>query len=224
MISAILTDIEGTTTDIAFVHKVLFPYARARLPEFVRTHANDSFVREQLAAVSREAGRVLDQEAAIAELLRWIDEDKKITPLKALQGRIWEVGYKNGDFTGHIYPDVPNCLRRWYAAGRKLYVYSSGSVQAQKLIFGHTPFGDLTPLFSGYFDTHVGGKREAASYQRIAQETRCAAAEIIFLSDIAEELDAAATAGMQTAQVVRDGTLGSAARHQRVTNFDEIRL
>ncbi len=224
MVQAVLTDVEGTTTDIAFVHKVLFPYARTRLPEFVRRHAADVFVREQLAAVNQEAGRALGLEDAIAQLIRWIDEDRKITPLKALQGVIWERGYKNGDFTGHIYPDAVAGLRRWHAAGKKLYVYSSGSVQAQKLIFGHTPFGDLTPLFSGYFDTRVGAKREAASYQRIGREIGCPAGGILFLSDIVEELDAARAAGMQTTQLIRDGAHSPQAQHPQAKDFDAIQI
>jgi enolase-phosphatase E1 len=223
-VRAILTDIEGTTTDIAFVHKVLFPYARARIGEYVRAHANAPFVREQLAAVSQEVGRSLSDDEAITQLIRWIDEDKKITPLKALQGPIWEQGYRNGDFTGHLYPDAEAGLRRWHAAGKKLYVYSSGSVQAQKLIFGYTPYGDLTPLFSGYFDTRVGGKREADSYQRIAQEIGLPAGQILFLSDIVEELDAASSAGMQTCWLLRDGALDTAARHRQVRDFDSIQI
>jgi enolase-phosphatase E1 len=222
MIRAVLTDIEGTTTDIAFVHKTLFPYARAHIADFVRAHASDSFVREQLAAVSHEAGRALNDDEAIAQLIRWIDEDRKITPLKALQGVVWEQGYRNGDFTGHVYPEVPGSLRRWQAEGKKLYVYSSGSVQAQKLIFGYTPFGDLTPLFSGYFDTRIGGKREAGSYQRIAQEIGLPAGEVLFLSDIVEELDAASAAGMQTIWLVRDGALDPDARHPQRQSFDVI--
>lgn len=222
MIRAVLTDIEGTTTDIAFVHKTLFPYARAHIADFVRAHASDSFVREQLVAVSHEAGRALNDDEAIAQLIRWIDEDRKITPLKALQGVVWEEGYRNGDFTGHVYPEVPGALRRWQAEGKKLYVYSSGSVQAQKLIFGYTPFGDLTPLFSGYFDTRIGGKREAGSYQRIAQEIGLPAGEILFLSDIVEELDAASAAGMQTIWLVRDGALDPDARHPQRQSFDAI--
>jgi len=222
MIRAVLTDIEGTTTDIAFVHKILFPYARAHIADFVRAHAGDPFVREQLAVVSHEAGRALNDDEAIAQLIRWIDEDRKITPLKALQGVIWEQGYHNGDFTGHVYPEVPGSLRRWQAEGKKLYVYSSGSVQAQKLIFGYTPFGDLTPLFSGYFDTRIGGKREAGSYQRIAQEIGLPAGEILFLSDIVEELDAASAAGMQTIWLVRDGALDPDARHPQRQSFDAI--
>jgi enolase-phosphatase E1 len=222
MIRAILTDIEGTTTDIAFVHKVLFPYARARIGDYLRAHAGEPFVREQLTAVSREAGCELSLDEAIAQLVRWIDEDRKITPLKALQGAIWEQGYRNGDFTGHVYPDAGRKLREWHAAGKKLYVYSSGSVQAQKLIFGHTPYGDLTPLFSGYFDTLVGGKRETESYRRIAQEVGLPAGEILFLSDVGEELDAARAAGLQTAWLVRDGMPDPAARHPQHRDFDSI--
>lgn len=222
MIKAILTDIEGTTTDIAFVHKVLFPYARAHLGEYVRAHAQDDFVCEQLAAVSAEVGRELEDEEAIAQLIQWIDEDRKITPLKALQGAIWAQGYRNGDFTGHVYPEVPAALRRWQAAGIKLYVYSSGSVQAQKLIFGHTPYGDLTPLFSGYFDTKVGGKREPASYQGIVQALDLPAAGILFLSDIEEELDAAQAAGLRTAWLVREAAIEPAARHRQYPDFDSI--
>lgn len=222
MIRAILTDIEGTTTDIAFVHKVLFPYARARIGDYVRQQAIDPVVREQLVAINAEVGRDLTLEEAVAQLIRWIDEDRKITPLKALQGVIWAQGYRNGDFTGHVYADVPGALRRWQAEGKKLYVYSSGSVQAQKLIFGHTPYGDLTPLFSGYFDTRIGGKRETDSYRRIAQEIGLPAPEILFLSDIGEELDAARAAGLQTAWLVRDGNPDPAARHLQSVSFDEI--
>lgn len=223
-VRAILTDIEGTTTDIAFVHKVLFPYARARIGDFVRQHAGDPQVREQLDAVSAEAGRPLTQEEAIEQLVRWIDEDKKITPLKALQGLIWEAGYKAGDFQGHIYADAEKMLRTWHAQGKRLYVYSSGSVQAQKLIFGYTPYGDLTPLFIGYFDTRVGAKRERESYERIRESIGLPADEILFLSDIGEELDAAKAAGMKTAWLVREGDLDSGARHPQVRDFDTIRI
>lgn len=221
-VRAILTDIEGTTTDIAFVHKILFPYARAHLADYVRSHARDSFVREQLAAVAAEVGRELGVDEAIKQLIQWIDEDRKITPLKALQGVIWEQGYRNGDFTGHVYPDVPAALKRWQAAGIRLYVYSSGSVQAQKLIFGHTPYGDLTPLFSGYFDTRIGGKREAESYHRITQEIGLSPADILFLSDIVEELDAARTGGLQTAWLLRDGGMAAAARHPQYPDLTSI--
>ncbi len=224
MVQVILTDIEGTTTDIAFVHKVLFPYARARIGGYVRAHADDPFVQEQLTAVSREAGRELALDEAIAQLERWIDEDRKITPLKALQGLIWAQGYRSGDFTGHVYPDAERRLREWHAAGMGLYVYSSGSVQAQKLIFGHTPYGDLTPLFRGYFDTRIGGKRETEAYRRIAQQIGLPAGEILFLSDVVEELDAARAAGMQTMWLVRDSHPDPGARHPQARDFDAIRL
>ena len=224
VINAILTDIEGTTTDIAFVHKVLFPFARAHIGDFVRTHAQDPAVRDQIEAVAAEVGWPLSVDQAIAQLLRWIDEDKKITPLKVLQGMIWETGYKAGDFQGHIYPDAEKNLRAWHAAGKKLYVYSSGSVQAQKLIFGYTPYGDLTPLFSDYFDTRVGHKREAAAYERISESISRPASEILFLSDIGEELDAALAAGMQTCWLRRDREPDPTALHRQVQDFDAIQV
>jgi enolase-phosphatase E1 len=225
MIRAILTDIEGTTSSIRFVHEVLFPYARAHLAEFVRTHQQQPQVVEQLRAVSREVGEELDTEAAIARLLAWIAEDKKITPLKALQGMIWESGYQHGDFTGHVYADAVQGLRRWHGAGIKLYVYSSGSVYAQQLLFGHSDKGDLTPLFSGYFDTRIGNKREDAAYRAIIDELRLDAAEILFLSDIKEELDAAQEAGMQTCWLVREAeALDPDAPHPQVKDFSAIHL
>jgi len=224
VIHAILTDIEGTTTDIAFVHEVLFPYARVHIGEFVRTHAQDPAVRDQIEAVAAEVGRPLLVDQTIGQLLRWIDEDKKITPLKALQGMIWETGYKTGDFQGHVYPDAEKNLRAWHAAGKKLYVYSSGSVQAQKLLFGYTPYGDLTPLFSGYFDTRIGDKRAAASYERIRESISRPAGEFLFLSDIGEELDAALAAGMQTCWLMRDRTPDPTARHRQVRDFDAIQV
>lgn len=225
MIRAILTDIEGTTSSIAFVKDVLFPYAREHLAEFIRSHALGPKVRGLLADVSTEAGKSLDGDEIINQLLRWMEEDRKITPLKTLQGLIWEQGYRERDYTGHVYRDAVDKLRGWHARGIKLYIYSSGSVPAQKLLFGHSDSGDLTPLFSGYFDTHIGSKREADSYRRIASQIDLPAGEILFLSDIAEELDAAKTAGMLTLQLVReaDGTL-PAAGHTQAKNFYEIDL
>ena len=224
MIRAILTDIEGTTTSVRFVFDVLFPYARAHMGELVRSHGHEPAVRAQIAEVARTVGRELSDEEAIAALVRWIDEDRKVTPLKALQGMIWERGFRAGDFTGHVYEDAARRLREWHARGLRLYVYSSGSVQAQQLLFGHSDAGDLTPLFSGYFDTRTGGKREAASYRAIADAIGLPPAEVLFLSDIGEELDAAREAGMQTAWLVRDGTPDPAARHPQFTDFDAIRV
>ena len=155
MIQAILTDIEGTTSSLSFVKDVLFPYSRAHLADFVRAQAQVPAVRKQLDEVSRLTGRALTNDEASAQLIAWIDEDKKITPLKALQGLIWEAGYKQGDYQGHVYEDAVRQLRAWKQRGLKLYVFSSGSILAQKLLFGHTAWGNLTPLFSDYFDTTI---------------------------------------------------------------------
>lgn len=226
MIKAVVTDIEGTTGSIAFVRDVLFPYARARLGGFVRARGREPEVRALLDAAAREAGDPhMSDGALIARLERWIDEDRKITPLKALQGLIWEAGYRDGALKGHVYPDVPPALRAWAAAGVALYVYSSGSVTAQKLLFGHSIAGDLTPLFSGYFDTRIGAKTEPRSYRAIAAEIGRPGPAILFLSDSAEELDAAAEAGLKTVHLVRpeDGTT-PAPRHPGVPSFAAIDL
>ena len=223
MIRAVLTDIEGTTSSLSFVKDVLFPYARAHLAGYVRDHAQDSEVARQLDAVRREAGDpALSPEAVIDRLIAWIDQDRKITPLKALQGMIWENGYRNGDFQGHIYADAVQALRDWHARGLALYVYSSGSVQAQKLLFAHSGFGDLTPLFDGYFDTTVGGKLDTGSYRAIAASIGVAPAEILFLSDVRAELDAAAAAGCGTVWVARESVPDPQSVHPQVCDFSAI--
>ncbi len=223
-IKVIVTDIEGTTSAIDFVHDVLFPYASKHLPDFVREHQSDPAVMPILDSVRNEAGEAdADSERVIEILLQWIGADRKVTALKALQGLVWKQGYENGDFTGHMYEDAVNGLRSWAAAGIDLYVYSSGSVGAQKLLFGHSDAGDLTPLFSGYFDTNIGHKREAASYRNIAEDIGISATEMLFLSDVAEELDAAAEAGMQTFQLVRDDKV-VAGTHRIAHDFDEVLL
>lgn len=217
-IKAILTDIEGTTSAVSFVFDVLFPYAAAHLPDYVREHADEPAVAEQLAAVRAESGEAnADTERCVQILLGWIAEDRKATPLKALQGMVWAQGYRAGQLKGHVYPDAVDALRHWHAEGYKLYVYSSGSIQAQKLIFGCSEAGDLTPLFSGYFDTTSGPKREAASYQRIAADIGLAGEEILFLSDVVQELDAAQQAGMQTVGLAREG--GALEGHETVASF-----
>ena len=201
--------------------RILFPYARARLPDFVRTHRDDPAVRDALDGVRLLAGAPdLDEVGAITTLLGWIDEDRKATPLKDLQGLIWQEGYAAGDFRGELYGDVVPALRRWHAAGRRLYVYSSGSVAAQRLLFGHSDQGDLTPLFSGYFDTRIGAKNETESYRRIAAEIGEAPGAILFLSDSERELDAAAEAGFQVIRLTRDGAVVS--RYRVVESFAEI--
>jgi len=222
LVKSIVTDIEGTTSSLSFVKDVLFPHARERMGEFIRQHANDLAVQRELDEARRLSGQDLNIAEVIIQLIRWIDEDKKISPLKTLQGMIWENGYRQGDFKGHLYDDVVRQLRKWRRQGIALYVFSSGSVQAQKLLFEHTEYGDLTPLFSGYFDTNIGSKREAGSYRKIAQTIGTKPDEILFLSDIMEELDAAHAAGMQTIWLVRDGTIDPKAAHRQVRNFDEI--
>ena len=225
---AILTDIEGTTSSISFVKDVLFPYARRALPGFVRNHGSDPGVRKWLDTVAAENGGMCQDDMVVEVLQGWIDQDRKHTALKALQGMIWAAGYREADFTAHIYPDAPVALRAWLDSGVPLYVYSSGSVPAQRLFFGHSDAGDLTALFSGWFDTEVGGKREADSYRRIAESIGLPTAGVLFLSDVVEELDAAREAGMATVLVDRredypDARIGDAANgHRRVESFAEI--
>lgn len=187
--AAILTDIEGTTSSIAFVHEVLFPYSRARLAGYGQNHAAE--LADLLDAVRAEAGAPLDVAGCIALLSQWHDEDRKIAPLKTLQG--------------HVYADAVAGLNRWHAAGIALYVYSSGSVTAQRLLFGHSIAGDLNRLFSGNFDTAVGGKKEAASYRAIAAAIGTEPGRILFLSDVAEELTAAREADMAVTLLARGG-------------------
>ncbi|HEY4351581.1 MAG TPA: acireductone synthase [Paraburkholderia sp.] len=224
MIRAILTDIEGTTSSISFVKDVLFPYARERLPAFVETHADQPVVQHWLHEAAREAGLVSASQGEVVALLqRWIDEDRKATPLKALQGMIWEDGYREGAYRAHVYPDVAPRLRDWKAQQIDLYVFSSGSVPAQKLLFRHSDAGDLTPLFSGYFDTEIGAKREAESYRRILSVIGRSGAEVLFLSDVAAELDAARAAGMATMLLARPpGVCPEDAGHPCVADFDAI--
>lgn len=206
------------------MNEVLFPYARAHLRKFLAAHAAEAAVRRELAEVAHAEGRELTVEAAAAVLEKWIDEDRKATPLKALQGMIWRQGYESGELKGHVYDDTPEFLRRWHERGLRLYVYSSGSVEAQKLIFGHTAHGDLTPLFSGYFDTRIGGKREPASYKTILRDTGLSGPDLLFLSDIGEELDAARAAGMKTCQLLRDDKARPAITHLQARNFSEVRV
>lgn len=223
-VKAIVTDIEGTTSSIDFVHQVLFPYASKHLPDFVRNNQADPAVMPILDAVRTEGGDTdADTDGVIEILLRWIDEDRKVTALKSLQGLIWKHGYESGNFTGHMYDDAVTNLRAWAAANIDLYVYSSGSVTAQKLLFGYSDAGDLAALFRGYFDTNIGHKRQADSYRNILEDIGLPAAEILFLSDVAEELDAAAAAGMQTFQLVRDEKVVPGS-HRIAHDFDEILL
>lgn len=217
MVSIILTDIEGTTSSLSFVKDVLFPYAEKNLPAFVRANANKPEVKEQLEKVG---GTV---EEAIATLLKWIKEDKKETALKSLQGMVWQEGYKESALTADVYPDALQALQEWQAKGKKLYIYSSGSIQAQKLLFGHTAAGNLNPLFSGYYDTTIGGKLEKDSYERIVKDIGVPANDIIFLSDNIKELDAAKAAGIRTVWLNRYEMKDKPA-HKEAKDFTEIAI
>lgn len=219
--AAIVIDIEGTTTPIAFVHTVLFPYARARLADFLAAHSGRADVAACLAGVRAEAPGVPELQA----LLGWMDADAKVTPLKALQGMIWREGFESGALRGEIYPDVPDALRAWHARGIALHVYSSGSEDAQRLMYRYSDAGDLSALFGQFFDTHMGAKREAASYGAIATRLEQAPDRLLFLSDVEAELDAARLAGWHTTQLVRagDGTVPS-TRHPTAADFTTIAL
>ncbi|MFB9069314.1 acireductone synthase [Pseudofulvimonas gallinarii] len=223
-LKAIVTDIEGTTSSIHFVHQVLFPFARAALPGFVGQHRDDPAVRPWLQQVADEVGCAIDAPQVVETLLHWIDIDRKHTALKALQGMIWESGYAGGDFLAHVYPDVPDQLRAWHEAGLRLFVYSSGSIAAQKLFFGHSKAGNLLPLFEGHFDTTIGGKREVESYRRILGEIGLDGGEVLFLSDIVAELDAARAAGIHTRLLEREGEVAERNGHVAVPDFRAIDL
>lgn len=213
MIRAVITDIEGTTTSIAFVHDVLFPYAAAQLEPFVCARGADPVVQATLA----ELGQGGDPLAAARDLMA---RDVKSTPLKRLQGWIWEAGYADGSLLADVYPDVAPQLRAWRDAGLRLAVYSSGSVHAQKLLFAHTRAGDLTGLFTGWFDTTTGPKTAPASYARIATVLDVRPAEALFLSDAAPELDAARAAGLQAVGIAR----GADVPPGWLTSFAELHL
>ncbi|WP_437591728.1 acireductone synthase [Sorangium sp. So ce1000] len=223
---AVLVDVEGTTTDVRFVHETLFSVARRDLAAYVSAHGGSPEVEAARRAVARERGEgeqaVSDGELAAA-LLAWIDQDRKETTLKALQGKIWRSAYASGGLRSHVYEDVAPALRRWRDLGVTLAVFSSGSVEAQELLFRHTTAGDLTGLFTAFFDTTTGPKREAGAYARIAEALGLRPGDVLFLSDVVAELDAAAAAGMRTVQLLRPGTARDAeSRHPVAEGFDEI--
>ncbi len=224
MIKAIITDIEGTTSSLSFVKDELFPYARAHVGEFLHANATNEHVLKILDAINTHVGKVLSLDEAIEQLIIWIDNDEKITPLKALQGLIWESGYQRGELKGHLYSDAIHNLQTWKAQGFDLYVYSSGSVYAQKLLFSHTEAGDLTPLFSGYFDTNIGSKQDSNSYENIVAHIGLPPEQLLFLSDIEGELNAAQAAGLQTIWLTRDQVPQAGATHWQVNDFDAIEV
>lgn len=221
--SAIITDIEGTTSRISFVTEVLFPYARQHLAAFVRSQQHEPAIAQELSAVRELLQQPnADIELCINTLLNWLDTDQKVTPLKSLQGMIWRSGYQQGHFTGHLYPDVVAQLQAWHAQGIKLYIYSSGSVEAQQLLFQYSDAGDLTPLLSGYFDTRIGAKRELGSYAAILQKLQLPPGQVLFLSDVVAELDPARQLGIATTQLIREQQ--AAADHPTASTFYQIEV
>jgi enolase-phosphatase E1 len=228
---AILLDIEGTTTPIDFVHKTLFPYAKEKIADYVRENFSD--IQAEIAGLKLEHARddVYENDfdetspESVADYLSFlIDVDRKSTPLKSLQGKIWQKGYENNELKGEVFADVPDAFKRWQTEEKKIAVYSSGSVLAQKLIFANSTAGDLTGFISEYFDTTTGAKRDPKSYQKIAEALRLPPADILFVSDVIEELDAARTAGFVTALSLREGNeeLIEEPTHRIIQSFDEI--
>jgi enolase-phosphatase E1 len=219
-VRAILTDIEGTTTSLAFVKDVLFPYARDALPAYMRAHELE--LKGVIGDIAATVGKShLTTQETIDTLLQWMDEDRKVTPLKTLQGIVWKSGYESGALQSHVYEDAVHALRQWHAGGLEISIYSSGSSAAQKLLFSHTPYGDLSPLFSHYFDTTTGPKLESRSYEKIAELLRLPAGSVVVLSDHAGEIQAAAAAGLQTVLLAREQTV---AGTEFARSFAEIDL
>jgi enolase-phosphatase E1 len=233
-IRAILLDIEGTTTPIDFVFKTLFPFASKHAEDFLRRHFREADIaalldqlyrtRERDVAAAWVRGTDEQNLAGAAAYIRWlIAQDSKITPLKELQGKIWEEGFRRGELKGEVYPDVAPAFARWAAQRRRVAIFSSGSVLAQKLLFANSTAGDLSAFLAGYFDTSSGPKREAASYKRIADAMGLHAREWLFISDVVEELDAARAAGMETALSLRPGVAGPGiAVHPEIHGFSDV--
>jgi len=216
MVRYILMDIEGTLISVAFVREVLFPFAKHRLSPFLKERRHDPHVLQWTAScqdvIERETGTRPAYEELPLMLNRWIDQDRKVAGLKALQGMIWDEGYRQGAFAPELYGDVLPALTQWRARGIRLGIYSSGSEQAQRLLFAYTNIGDVTPMFEHFFDTSVGGKKSASSYRTISEQIGLPPPDVLFLSDAELELDAAASIGFRTAHIVRPGTDAS-TRH-----------
>lgn len=223
----ILLDIEGTTSSVSFVYDVMFPFVRRELDRYLDAHWGQPALTDACRQIARDANqesRAGDRDWIRGEVLRLMDGDVKATGLKQLQGLIWEAGFISGELKAHVYDDVPPRLRDWHSRGLDIRIYSSGSIQAQKLFFGHTIAGNLLPLLSGYYDTTTGPKKEAGSYTKIAAAFGLPPREILFLSDVATELDAARTTGMQTALVIRPGNAPAPPKHghSEIAAFAEI--
>jgi len=223
-------DIEGTTTPIAFVHQVLFPYARARVHDLLEQRDVAALLAEYQSErphADLPSWNAANERASAEAYVYWLmDRDRKSTALKALQGRIWEAGFRAGALKGKgaVYPDVRPALARWQQAGKRIAIFSSGSVQAQRNLFANTTDGDLSSFLSGYFDTTTGPKREARSYRQIAATLGQEPRDVLFISDVTAELDAARAAGMRTVLCVRDAVSpdDASANHPRIRSFAEL--
>jgi enolase-phosphatase E1 len=227
----ILLDVEGTTSSISFVHEVLFSHARSRVGDFLAARRHDAAVREAAAGVAAAAGLpsadlddAADRGSVAMAAIDLMNRDVKSTPLKALQGMIWRGGYESGELVAHVFDDVPPALAQWADSGLDVRIYSSGSVEAQRLFFGHTAHGSLLPHLRGHYDTTTGPKRETASYAAIAADMGMEPRRILFVSDVGEELDAARRAGMATALAIRPGNRdpGGLLEHESLESFAEI--
>lgn len=220
-IRAIVVDTAGTTTDLDFIHNVLFPYSVKALPEFLERNQHNVLVDNCISDVRDIA---LEPDASLARvteiLQQWVMEDRKAT-LKTLQGLIWKEGYAKGEFTGHIYPDFITAIKAYRAQNLRVYSFSSGSAEAQAMLFGHSDGGDLNPLFNGHFDTRTGSKVDKQAYLNIINTISLTGKQILFVSDNLDELKAAAAAGMLVCQMVREDGIHT-GDYRTVRNFDEL--
>lgn len=233
--NAILLDIEGTTTPIDFVHKTLFPFARGKMRDFVRSRGLE--IQPEIAQLRGEHAEdfnkgdyreIFDEsydDSVSAYLQFLIDIDRKSTPLKSIQGKIWQKGYESGELVSQVFNDVPAAFKNWKGSNMKIAIYSSGSVLAQKLIFKYSNHGDLTQFIDAYFDTNTGHKREAESYRKISNELSEKPEDILFISDIVEELDAAFDAGLRTTLAIRKGNkeIAGKTNHIKIENFGDLK-
>lgn len=228
---AILLDIEGTTTPIDFVHKTLFPFANEKMREYVGQNFNN--IKDEIAQLEIEHAKDVSytmefKENSIETIVNYlqflIKVDRKSTPLKSLQGKIWQKGYETGELKSEVFADVPRAFKRWKINGIIIAIYSSGSVLAQTLIFKYSNFGDLSSNIDSYFDTNVGHKREVESYRTIALKLSLKPKDILFISDVPEELDAAKSAGLNTNLIIREGNkpVNQPTNHHPIYSFDEI--
>jgi enolase-phosphatase E1 len=231
-IRGILLDIEGTTTPIAFVYEVLFPFVRKELRSFFANNGGDPKVQEIVRALNlehnddlrKEAGTPTWESPPLAYISWLMDRDRKSTALKVLQGKMWENGYRRGGLAGQVFADVPPALERWHKQKFDVRIYSSGSELAQQLLFGSTSSGDLNRFLQGYFDTRIGAKTDLESYRKIAAAFQLEPAQIVFISDVTRELDPARTSGMATILCLRPGNHPQVVHgHRTIGSFDDIR-